>query len=493
MIRTIIVDDELLAGVGIQSLIDGRDEIKVAAVLNSAEDAADFLRENLVDVVITDIEMGDMSGLDLIRVIREEQLAQGIIILSCHDDFSYAQDAISKGTDSYLLKHSVTEKILVDEIKKVYQKHQGQQLPGGKRSRPATRDLPRTGREIYSIGVLHITDYGNSRIDRENQMEKTMLVHLLENIVSHYQMGTLYAPYDREIFIVFQQDQAVPAQSRRDMVSCSLNTISRSLQQYISTSIYYGVSTEYTDSDQIHEKYDEAINAAEMRFYKPEQSVFFYQQPERAAVSASFSTERFWKPAGEDVFKAELTAYIHSACFHQTPARDMRAQLLHSVGRIFYQILQEHRFSEELMHKWSSDAALVSAVTSAETAQQLECRLAEIFGQFHRECLAELEGDGLSRILDYIEQNLDSKIQLVDLAEMGYMSVPTFSKKFKERTGVTLVQYLNERRIERAKVLLRNHKYSLDHIAAATGFSNANYLIRVFKKVTGKTISEYRE
>lgn len=492
MIRTIVVDDELLAGVGIQSLIHGKEEIEVDAVLNSAEDALDFLRDNLVDVVITDIEMGDMSGLDLIRIIREEQLAQGVIILSCHDDFSYAQDAISKGTDSYLLKHSVTEKNLVQEIKKVYQKHLGQQLPGGKRGQSAPKHTPKTGQEVYSIGVLHITDYGASRLDGEGRMEKTMLVHLLEGIVSHYEMGTLYAPYDREIFIVFEQDQASPAQDRREMVKENLDTISRSLQQYICNRIYYGVSTEYTDSKQIHEKYSEAINAVEMRFYKPEQTVFFYQQPDAFSVSAGFSTEQFWTPEGEEIFKAELAEYIRRASFHQLISRDLRAQLLQAVGKVIYQILHEHQFSDALELKWSSDATLVSAVTYAENAQQLENRLTDLFGRFRQECLTELEEDGLSRILDYIEQHLDQKIQLTELAEMGYMSVPTFSKKFKERTGVTLVQYLNERRIERAKTLLRNPNYSLEYIASATGFSNANYLIRVFKKVTGKTVSEYR-
>ena len=122
MIRTIIVDDEVLAGVGIQSLIDGQEDISVSGVFSLPEEAIEFLKENVVDIVITDIEMADMNGLELIQVVRSENLASGIIILSCHDDFSYAQEAISKGTDSYLLKHNVSREMLVNEIKKVYQK-----------------------------------------------------------------------------------------------------------------------------------------------------------------------------------------------------------------------------------------------------------------------------------------------------------------------------------------------------------------------------------
>lgn len=73
------------------------------------------------------------------------------------------------------------------------------------------------------------------------------------------------------------------------------------------------------------------------------------------------------------------------------------------------------------------------------------------------------------------------------------MSIPSFCKKFKDKTGLTMVQYMNEKRIEKAKLLLKNRKLSLEQVAEMTGFSNANYLIRVFKKMTGQTVSEYRK
>lgn len=59
--------------------------------------------------------------------------------------------------------------------------------------------------------------------------------------------------------------------------------------------------------------------------------------------------------------------------------------------------------------------------------------------------------------------------------------------------GKTLIQYLNECRIEKAKTLLENKNLSLEQVAEEAGFSNANYLIRVFKKITGQTIGEYRK
>ena len=82
---------------------------------------------------------------------------------------------------------------------------------------------------------------------------------------------------------------------------------------------------------------------------------------------------------------------------------------------------------------------------------------------------------------------------LPELAQMSCMSVPSFCKKFKEQTKMTVTQYINEKRVAYAATLLKQSKYSLEEVAELAGFSNANYLLRVFKKSTGKTIGQYRK
>ena len=97
MIRTIIVDDEILSRIGLQSFLDGKEDIVVSGIFGEVQEAFRFLEENMVDVVLTDIEMSEINGLEFIRQIRQRHLAKGVIIVSCHDDFSYAQKAISLG------------------------------------------------------------------------------------------------------------------------------------------------------------------------------------------------------------------------------------------------------------------------------------------------------------------------------------------------------------------------------------------------------------
>ena len=243
MIRTIIVDDEVLAGVGIQSLIDGQEDISVSGVFSLPEEAIEFLKENVVDIVITDIEMADMNGLELIQVVRSENLASGIIILSCHDDFSYAQEAISKGTDSYLLKHNVSREMLVNEIKKVYQKTSDFGMNKVRRASQGTEQKLLAEREIYVVGILRFDtpEYLMADVDR------MMLMHLLEKIVSHYEMGTLFAPYNREMFIVYQFRRDMPKGDRQELLYENLSVINKNIRQYINGKIVNGISTESDD------------------------------------------------------------------------------------------------------------------------------------------------------------------------------------------------------------------------------------------------------
>jgi YesN/AraC family two-component response regulator len=489
MIRTIIVDDELLAGVGVRALIDGKEDISVLNVFDVTKDAIDFLRENIVDVVITDIEMAEMSGLEFTRLIRRENLADGIIILSCHDEFPYAQEAISSGTDSYLLKYNVTSDVLIKEIKTVYQNNRFNtriRIPENKTEKIIT------GKEIYTVGVIQIFSNESIQGHDKHQMEGSMLTHLLEKVVACNEMGTLFAPYNREMFVVFQNDRTKSEEERRETLNDHIAVIKRTILQYIDGEILFGLSCEFDDLTQMHDKYDEAVMAVGMRFYRPKEYIFNYRKPLSEKNLPSFSTELFLSEDGMDIFEKELELYLRTAEKNKLEAQNLQGFLLQTVNKAVYQILLTHPFSDTLIRKWSQGGLLLSAITQQKDAIALSKKLICVVKEFQKDCLAEIEEDPLSVVFSYIEDHLEEKISLEELADIACMSVPTFSKKFKEQTDMTLVQYLTELRIERAKYLLKNKQNSLEAVAEKSGFSNANYLVRVFKKVTGQTVSEYR-
>lgn len=492
MIRTIIVDDEILSRIGIQSFIDGKEDISVSGVFGEAEEAIGFLRENSVDVVITDIEMAEMNGLDFIKIIRQENLAQGVIILSCHDDFSYAQEAIANGTDSYMLKHNVTEEKLIEEIKKVYQKTQKKN--SGNRLKTAFQKENQEENSIYVIGTMKVLSGSNGISPKQEELtEDVMLVHLLEDLMERNKMGTVFSPYNREIFAVFRFPRESSEGRIQEVLQNNIQIIEKNIKQYVNGRIIFGISGSFTDLRLMRERYEEAADALELFFYEPEKNCFYYRKRDSQWKVPAFSTEDFLKKQGVKQFALELNFTVNKAGFFEIKVDRLKENLIQAVMLMMYQIIKNNNTSMKFTDKWNSETEIISAIQSARDRKSLEQDLLKVIERFRAELLEELESDELTAVFRYMDLHLSENITLTEAADIGCMSVPSLCKKFKEKTGMTMVQYMNEKRIERAKLLLKSQKNTLEQVAEQTGFSNANYLVRVFKKVTGQTVSEYRK
>ena len=110
--KLIIVDDEPKIRKGLFKLLDAQEGFNVTGVFEDVRSALKALYELEADVIITDIKMPEVSGLELIRQIRERNLKLRIIILSGYSNFSYAQKAIELGVNRYLLKPTDPRELL---------------------------------------------------------------------------------------------------------------------------------------------------------------------------------------------------------------------------------------------------------------------------------------------------------------------------------------------------------------------------------------------
>ena len=102
--KLMIVDDEPKIRKGLLKLLGAREGWQVSGVFEDAHSALTALYDQEADVIVTDIKMPEVSGLELIRQIRERNQEIRIVILSGHSNFAYAQKAIELGVTRYLLK-----------------------------------------------------------------------------------------------------------------------------------------------------------------------------------------------------------------------------------------------------------------------------------------------------------------------------------------------------------------------------------------------------
>ena len=546
MIRTIIVDDEILARIGMQTFIDGRENIVVSGIFGSGEEALEYVERNEVDVVVTDIEMAGLSGLDFIRALREGGFEGGIVITSCHDEFSYAQDAIRQGTDSYLLKINLDQDKLIEEIKRVYEQRSRMHPKGLRKGEPCgegndgeaalgipvSRDGSRAGRAkkgmpqgsqrkketaenpaaesgmqpgkgFYQVAIICLNQpsqaaslpgaSGGTQEGWNLQHEDSLIINLLEEIVNHYHMGTLFTPYNRESFLLLTYGEGSTPEEIASIRKQNMDIISKNVLQYLNEQVFIGLSSVYRDLKETRAKFDEAVCASEMKFFGTgavcasfDELDFACTLPEIRCDLQSFlaDTNRLVGEIGEICARAKEAGM---------PRRQFQSQMSRIMNNLSYRFVKDAFFREHLVGSWEQEIRCDEFLNEAHTIREFQEKMESAIHRFAEKVSGSQTNEVINQVLRYIDKNLEKELTLPELAACAGMSVPSFCRHFKECIGSTTTQYINEQRIRKAETMLATGSYTVAEIASACGFSNDNYFVRVFKKITGMTISEFRD
>ena len=114
MLRVMLVDDEPYILQGLQIIVDWeREGYEIVALMTNGQEALEYLRNNTVDLIISDIQMPVMNGLELLEKINEEKISDArFVVLTGYDDFSYTQKAIRSNCHDYILKPVKKEELL---------------------------------------------------------------------------------------------------------------------------------------------------------------------------------------------------------------------------------------------------------------------------------------------------------------------------------------------------------------------------------------------
>ncbi|MCX8005293.1 MAG: response regulator transcription factor [Burkholderiaceae bacterium] len=116
--RILIVDDHPIVRHGIAQLLNAQPDMQVAAEAQDADSALQRLSAEAFDLLIVDISLPGLSGLDLIRRVKERAAGVPILVLSMHDESVYADRALAAGARGFLMKHEATDR-LVDAVRKL--------------------------------------------------------------------------------------------------------------------------------------------------------------------------------------------------------------------------------------------------------------------------------------------------------------------------------------------------------------------------------------
>ena len=516
MYKMIFVDDEAIVRDGISSCVPW-DEVgfQLSGVFEHGLEALEYIKENPVDVVLSDINMPRMSGLELSRILGEKYPDIIVILLTGYDDFEYAQEAIRNQVREFILK-PITQIELSDVLKTIKEEldqERTSQLQQDMLKAKLDQSFPLL-KERFLCRLISDSVSIDKLQDRRDFFQWSDLESLYQVVVmkipsswselERFSLGELLKGLIKrgdEVFfnrmedIIFllqdsQEDHFKPYISQ--LCEEAFNFASRLDKSMISIGC-----GEIVDKIPLLERsYQGACSAVDYsRSLGLSQVVTVEEIRNREAPSPEklnqYTAEmiNFLKDGrARDSIQIlrELVEYLES--HYQTPLQ-LSSIFLQLYSRISLFVRDLDLVQPEEMSNILNPSRFEALGSAEKAIQRLVWDIDEQIHQRRNDVLLSRIDRAKAIIL---EKFRDKDFSLQDICRELYLSTSQFSLLFKEGTDMTFVEYLTNVRIDAAKQLLWSTDLKGYEIAEHVGFSDPRYFSILFKKHSGMTAMEYR-
>lgn len=520
----LIVDDEFRIGILIKKLIRWSElDMECQDVLDNGESALRVMKDSRPDIVITDVRMPKINGLDLIKMARDSKIQTHFIVVSGYKEFEYAHRALAYGVEDYILK-PVNEKELNDALQKIRRK-----LDDKEKQDTMQEELQKTVVEISKIikrdFLKNIIDQGDeapvndvpismegevyrgidikldyvdfNRIDhKQDKLTVDRVRSIVESVLKAELEEILICEKDYlHIYCLFNYD-FVRSRMVRELISDVLLRIKEYLMGFDQYEVTIGIGSERTEFGEIRFSILEAYRAVCNRMRLGTGRLIYFDTipgAGEAEIRERFEECRDSLHASIDSCSGENLSACISGIFAEVPAGegiDMTAYYMAAEKLIdlFFSALNQEELSnqkKDLQSKCQHCCKLA--------------RLAKLLKQSLGDCVemirmtAETKSTKpIRQAKQYVEEHYREKILLEDIAAVVDLNPVYFSALFKKETDMNFSTYLINVRMERAKKMLTSTNETIAAVGDAVGYSDQKYFSQLFKKVVGVKPAIYR-
>lgn len=534
MLSLLIVDDEPTIVDTLAYTIDWEKlEILTVYKAYSASEALAILSEHAVDIVIADINMPRMTGIELVAHIYRQYRHVKSVLLSGHAEFAYAKQAINYGVSDYLLKPVSDEDLiavisgLVIKIKEEWQDIVSRRRVVNtlKESLPVLRDKllneMLTGRVNenslrYLLGLYEIPFHFGDEIcimvirmeeslPEFNERDFFLLEYAVINIAVEMFGNTydLWSCKDANGFLVLLarrksggDEDAIPEDNHKKFDALAMQ-LQRNIGLYLKRVVSIIVSTWGRFPEDIDQLYNHIIEHIRSKlanesgwFLSGELAVgsVVHQPLQRLYETPTLHhllENRRW-----DEYQEKLETVIQDMRQAETLSEEHVREAYTAVAGSFYYYAHKH-------NRLLSDLAGGKAVLdrSVLSVQQLSEWTLYMLDKIRSSDQAEQRSskDKMTlKIRDYIDRNL-STASLQTIADAVYLHPVYLSRLYKAETGEGVSEYIHKQRMARAAEMLRDEALKIYEISEQLGFKNAAYFSKVFREEFGMTPNDFRE
>ena len=525
MIRILIVDDEILVRIGLKTIIPMENpEFQIIGEASNGREAMNILETSPCDLVLTDIRMQDMDGLELMEHIRERWPGMKCIILSNHNDFPYVQKAIRLGAVDYLIKVEMEPAELMRKLYAIQDLREAERQKSQEAIQLENR-LTRFSREIKErrlreillarttrseaestfsefqisgfklpvhVIVIQIERYRN--LLEENRFKSQKLMHytvsnVLEEIMRKYAKGELVEIDNGKFCILLERFTPTMLEEMRNAAAT-----------FLKLSISFGASRPVIDIHSIPKAYAEAEEALQYRFYTGYGHVIQHERlPEKNGNAPGSWNIKKWEPFVEhldlqgmrkefgtwaDSAAAEMALVPQAAREHVVRLLDLLAlNLQEEEGSLYAVPPHEGQFPYQAIREME---------TLSDIRQWFEGWL-PLYLQYRKEQLNRKLRPEIQAVIRIIHEQYSLPLKVGELAAQVGFTENYLSILFRKETGQTITDFLVQYRMKKARELLKDPQNKIYEISERVGYPDPNHFSRSFKQTEGMYPTEYRK
>ncbi|MBE6023158.1 MAG: response regulator [Cellulosilyticum sp.] len=469
MNKLLIVEDEKVIRQGIKVMVM-RSGVPIHEIIDCRNglEALEIVKNQEIDVMITDIRMPKMDGITLVKEIQKMAVKPKVIVVSGYDDFSYAVELLRNGAREYLLKPVEREKItsILEKLQKEIEEEEHQKVNKVKLARKQlkyflldkTDDAPYEVEEEMSC-LLEEQNYFVICVNCKGYKSFLGSIVDIENIE------------EQEIFIITE------------------NQKSEFITQVLKDAVY-GESKRHRGINELRQAYKEAIMARKEAFLKKKKTTIECDQNNKKMDEV---IERLVQLIGTDKVEESIKAiriFQYKIEEGKVSVQEFESFVQRLMGKIeeTYQNIID-RESDSL-----KDLKIIYRFDSQiEYFEALIQWLKELHETIEKEFNDYKNKQKIQKAITYIHENYSKDLNMAVVSNYISMNYSLFSVVFKQYTGMNFVNYLKKIRFDEAKRLLTSTDKKIIEISEMIGYENEKHFMKVFKSNFGVSPTEYRK
>lgn len=512
MYRIMIVDDEPIVLDSLKTYPWQQYNCQVVLWADSGDMVLDHLEKKQPDILISDIRMPGLNGLELAKKIKQCRPDTEIILLTGFAEFEYAKQAISLGVHQYLLKPFRFEDITaaLKSCMGVLEKRE--------RQRSQQKQIQTQLETIYPLLTEQVyQDLLEGRIG--NYSEKVTACNISEAayVVFSTQCDTPGSPLDIALYAQLKEflsglEQEIYLAQGIDIISCIMcfhphhpdsfceqaalhlcEMIQESVMNKLGLEISFGISLPSRDIFMLHQLKKQSVRALNFRNSLGSRSLMLFSDIQKTTGHGIFNMTMYEKKIQKCIVQNQENE-LKSIC------EIMMNELIETANGDFSYIKKTLinlvvltcRFVENYTSKSSRDYSQIEELFRCESIEKLSQNTVSLLLALTSPSPTSFSDGIADRIIDYMQQHLDQNITLDLLSQTMNYSTAYLSRLIKKNTGQSFSDLLQDMRLKKSQELLQQTDDRISDIAAKTGYNDVSYFIANFKKKTGVTPKEWR-